>query len=416
MNPKRMKICILGGGFGGLYTALDLSRHPAVRSGLWEITLVEPKDHFLFTPLLYELITGELQPGEIAPSYRQLLAGTKIRFKQEKVKIVDFDRRQVTLENSEFLAYDYLVLAVGRQNRWLNISGLSHQALTFRSLADVDRLQSAIHELEISEKSAIKIAIVGGGPNGVELACKLADRLGQRGQLHLIERGQEILKSFPKGAQVASYRSLLARKVILHLDTELEAVTEEAIAIRQDQRSQTLAIDLLIWTAGTQARDWITQLSCQQNAQGQLLTHPTLQLLDYPEVFALGDVAEISQSPGSIPATAQAAYQAASRLAKNLAAVINHKPLKPYRYLHLGDMMTLGKNRALVSSFGINITGGMADVIRKFVYILRLPTKRHQLKVLKNWLKKLLFQLRNGGRRRSRQLSPPKSLAPKNLP
>ncbi|MDJ0524395.1 MAG: FAD-dependent oxidoreductase, partial [Microcystis sp. M53600_WE12] len=125
MNKPITKICILGGGFGGLYTALDLSRLTAVKSGQWQITLVEPKNHFLFTPLLYELITGELQRWEIAPSYRQLLTGTQVNLKTQKASNIDLNNHRVYLENEEVIDYDYLVLAVGVRNRWPAIPGLA---------------------------------------------------------------------------------------------------------------------------------------------------------------------------------------------------------------------------------------------------------------------------------------------------
>jgi NADH dehydrogenase len=394
MTKQITKICILGGGFGGLYTAIDLSRLTPVKSGQWQVTLVEPKDHFLFTPLLYELITGELQRWEIAPSYRQLLTGTQINLKNQKASNIDLNHRQVYLENEEIIDYDYLVLAVGVRNRWPAIPGLADYGLTFRSLEDVERLQTAIHDLETQSKSLINLGIIGGGPNGVELACKLADRLGKRGKVHLVERNEEILQNFPKSVRVASYRSLLSKNISLYLNTGLSAVTAHSMTVFKDNKNEVIPLDLLLWTAGTEAQNWITNLDCQKNPQGKLLTRPSLQLLDYPEVFAVGDIAEIYPSKQVIPATAQAAYQAASVVAKNIASVIRKKSLKSYYYLHLGDMLTLGKKSALVSSFGLNISGKLADIMRRFVYILRLPTKRHQLKVFQHWAKKILLRLR----------------------
>jgi NADH dehydrogenase len=394
MTNQTRRICILGGGFGGLYTAIDLSRLTPVKSGQWQVTLVEPKDHFLFTPLLYELITGELQRWEIAPSYRQLLTGTQINLKSQKASNIDLNNRQVYLENEEIIDYDYLILAVGVRNRWPAIPGLADYGLTFRSLEDVERLQATIHDLETQGKSLINLAIIGGGPNGVELACKVADRLGKRGKVHLVERNEEILQNFPKSVQVASYRSLLAKNVSLYLNTGLSAVTAHSMTVFKDNKNEVIPTNLLLWTAGTEAQNWITNLDCQKTPQGKLLTHSSLQLLDYPEVFAVGDIAEIYPSKQVIPATAQAAYQAASVVAKNISAVIRKKSLKSYYYLHLGDMLTLGKKSALVSSFGLNISGKLADIMRRFVYILRLPTKRHQLKVFQHWAKKILLRLR----------------------
>lgn len=394
MNQEPIEICIVGGGFGGLYAALALSNRPAVRSGQWRITLIEPKDHFLFTPLLYELITGELQRWEIAPSYQQLLAGTKIRWKNRSCRAIDFPNRQVRLDDGESLPYHYLVLAAGTRNRWPAIEGLAEHALAFRSLEDVERLQNAIHLLETEGVYPARVAVIGGGPNGVELACKVADRLGTRGKVTLIERNSEILLNFPKGVRVASYRSLLARDVTLYLNTALEKVTANSIAVTHEDTRKILDADLVIWTAGTEAWEWIAALDRPKNERGQLFVKPTLQLLDDPEVFAVGDIAEIYGGKQRIPATAQAAYQASAIVARNLVGSIENRSLKAYRYLHLGDMLTLGRKRAIVSSFGLNIGGKLADVIRRFIYILRLPTKKQKIKVLQHWLKNILLKFR----------------------
>ncbi|MEG3436889.1 NAD(P)/FAD-dependent oxidoreductase [Pannus brasiliensis CCIBt3594] len=394
MHQEPIEICIVGGGFGGLYTALSLSGRPAVRSGQWRITLIEPKDHFLFTPLLYELITGELQRWEIAPSYRQLLAGTKIRWENRACRAIDFPNRQVRLDDGESVRYDYLVLAAGTRNRIPAIEGLAEHALTFRSLEDVERLQNTLHLLETETRAPARVAVIGGGPNGVELACKVADRLGDRGKVTLIERNSEILLNFSKGVRVASYRSLLARDITLYLNTALEKVTANSIVAVKGDIREILDADLVIWTAGTEARDWIAAIDRPKNDRGQLFVRPTLQLLDDPEVFAVGDIAEIYGGKQRIPATAQAAYQASAIVASNLVGAIEKRSLKTYRYLHLGDMLTLGRKRALVSSFGLNIGGRLADITRRFVYILRLPTKRQKIKVLQHWLKNILLKFR----------------------
>jgi NADH dehydrogenase len=393
MNSKPIKICILGGGFGGLYTALSLSRCSGVKSGNWQMTLVEQNDRFLFTPLLYELLTGELQPWEIAPSYQKLLRHTAIAFYQQRIQEIDLNSRQVSLASGESLSYDYLVLAVGSQNRWADIPGLATYALTFRTLADVECLQARLSALEASTRAGLSLAVIGGGPNGVELACKLADRLRKRGKVHLIECGGEILKGFSGGVRRAAYRAIAARGIQLALNTSVRAIDADCMALQQGDRDIQLPVDLVIWAAGTQSREWIDRLGCQQNCQGKLLTRSTLQLVDYPEVWALGDVAEIDGGNQFVPATAQAAYQQARIAAKNIRAAIAGKRLHRFRYFHLGDMLTLGRGAAVVSSFFLNLEGKLAAAVRRLAYILRLPTPRHRFQVLKQLLKKLVLKI-----------------------
>ncbi|MDJ0689205.1 MAG: NAD(P)/FAD-dependent oxidoreductase [Xenococcaceae cyanobacterium MO_188.B32] len=387
MNNEPIKICILGGGFGGLYTALYLADFSWLKSGKCQITLVEPKNNFLFTPLLYEILTGELQRWEIAPSYQKLLAGKKIDLRQDKAKGVDLDNRQVQLEQGSSLVYDYLVLAVGQKTRWIDIPGLAAHALTFRSIFDAENLQERLRLLEASGRQKLRVAVVGAGPNGVELACKVSDRLSPRAEVIIIDRGAEILRNFAKGVKKAAYQAIKNRNIQVYLESGLKEITQEQITFFCNDNLIDYPVDLVLWTAGTENIDWVANLNCQQNNQGRILVHPTLQLIDYREVFAVGDIAEIRQSKTQIvPATAQAAYQQASLLAKNLKLTLQGKSLKHFRYLHLGDMLTLGKGVAIVSSFGINLTGSLAGLIRRLIYIFRLPTFRHRWQVLKNLL------------------------------
>jgi NADH dehydrogenase len=393
MNNQTIKICILGGGFGGLYTALYLSNYDQVKSGQWEINLIEPKDNFLFTPLLYELLTEELQPWEIAPSYQKLLIGTKINFHQDKANKIDLKNRQVYLQQGQLLNYDYLVLSIGRKNKLLDLPGLQTHTLTFRSLSDAQRLKEKLRILEASGRKKIRIAVIGAGANGIELACKISDRLSGRSQVLLIDRGKEILKNFSSGIKKAALKSIKNKQIQLYLETNVQQIDAEQITLIKDEQLNTFPVDLVLWTAGTETIQLINELGCQQNSFGQLLTRPTLQLIDYPEVFALGDVADIRNSKTrSVPITAQAAYQQASHAAKNLQAAIQGKQIKRFYYLHLGDMLTLGKGVAVISSFGINLSGSLAGQLRRLIYIQRLPTLRHRWQVFKNLL---LSQKRN---------------------
>lgn len=378
-NQYSQKIVIIGGGFGGLYTALALNKSSLVKSQKATVTLVEAESHFLFTPLLYELLTEELRRWEISPSYQKLLSHTTIKLESQIATNIDLKQQQVILVNQQRIDYDYLAIAVGSENRPLTIPGADY-SLSFRTLADVDLLEEKLKFLELSQRQYIRIAVVGGGANGVELACKLADRLGDRGEISLLERGSSILKHFSPGVKAAAKRAISKRKIDVIYQANLEAIEAETIKLN----GQNMPIDLVIWTGGTQAREWIKQLPCQQNNRGKLLTLPTLQLLEYPEVFALGDVAEIHQCKKNIPNTAQAAYQAASCLATNMVRNIQGKKLKQFHYLHLGDMLTLGKRRAVISSFGVNLEGKLGDKLRRLVYICRMPTWRHRFQVLRN--------------------------------
>lgn len=389
-NTNPIRICILGGGFGGLYTALALGQK---RSPNYKITVVEQRNHFLFTPLLYELITGELHSWEVAPSYQKLLKSTNVNLCQEEIQNVDLKQKLVSLSNGEKLSYDYLVLAVGKETRLDVVPGALEYAQTFRTLADVEHLKERLRFLEASDRPVIRVAIAGAGPNGVELACKLADRLKNRGEIRLINRGDEILKTFSPGSRNAAYRALAKRGVQIELKTSIEAIDSDAITLNTQDKIRQLHTDLVLWTGGNQSIGWVRELDCQQNQQGQLITTPTLQLVDHPDVFVLGDMAEIRDAQGKqTPATAQSAFQQAPCAARNLWAILRNRRLKSFRYLHLGEMLTLGTNNAVISSFGITLDGHLARIIRRGVYIQRLPTLKHRLQVAIRWLVSGIFK------------------------
>lgn len=374
-------ICIVGGGFGGLYTALYLQKYRHLRNS--RITLIEPKDQFLFTPMMYELITDELKEWEIAPTYSSLLAGTNITWKQSQAESVDLDQQTVVLAAGESLSYDYLVVARGAESRPMPIPGVDKHTLTFRSLADAQMLKARLAQfLQVPSSEPIAIAIIGGGASGVELACKVSDYLGDRGQITLVERGETILAPFNKDLRRLGVRSLARRQVDVLTETGVLAVSADSVTLQTDVGSQDLPSQLTLWAVGTQPRPWLGNQPVAHNEQGQRLTRRSLQLLDHDNVFVLGDGADV-RGPNQAPApnTAQAAFQAASRVAANLAAMTRGAPPKPFNYLHLGDMITLGVGDAGLWSCGITLGGWFAALCRRGVYIFRMPTRRHQVKV-----------------------------------
>lgn len=386
------QVCILGGGFAGLYTALRLSQMAWGNGLMPHITLVDKGDRFLFTPFLYELVTGELQPWEIAPTFQQLLQNTTVQFRQGTVQGVDLEKRQVYLHGGDVLTYDRLVLAVGGEARLDTVPGAEDYAHPFRTLLDAKHLREQLRFLEASDRETIQVVIAGGGPSGVELAGKLADRLGDRGQIHLVERGNQLLKAFTRFSRKAAYQGLTSRGVYIHLQTGIHAVESQHVLLEKGGRLERVPSDLTLWTVGTQTSRWLRAPACESNRQGRARALATLQLVDYPDVFAMGDVAIIQDASGKqVPATAQAAYQQASCAAYNIRASLLGRRPRQFRYLHLGEMLALGATAGLVSSFGINLSGALGYVTRRLVYLLlRMPTLRHRVVVARHWLSTLL--------------------------
>ncbi|MEN9215731.1 MAG: NAD(P)/FAD-dependent oxidoreductase [Gloeomargarita sp. HHBFW_bins_162] len=379
------RIVIVGGGFGGLYTALNLCQFPWTDANRPDILLLNDERHFLFAPLLYELITGEMQSWEVAPPYEDLLADTPIRFQQAYVQGVDLVQRRVEVGN-ESISADYLVLAVGGETQRPPIPGLPDHAYEFRTLVDAERLRERLRFL-LSGTGVVRVVIVGAGPSGIELACKLADQLGNRGRVRLVDRGTEILKTFSPFAREAAEKALERRGIWLNLATTVTEITANTITLNYKDQLDVLPVDVVVWTAGTRTPQWVVDLPAQHDDQGRLVVRPTLQLPEYPQVLALGDVAACVDEQGQvIPRTAQAAFQQADYAAWNLWALITGRSLLPFKYFHLGEMLTLGTEDAALSGLGVQLQGPLAYIARRLVYLWRLPTLKHRLQVGWHWM------------------------------
>jgi NADH:ubiquinone reductase (non-electrogenic) len=387
MTQTNTKICILGGGFGGLYTALRLSQLPWSSSLKPEITLVDQSDRFLFSPLLYELLTGELQTWEIAPPFVELLKGTDIRFKQGVISDISLDAQSVKLENGSDISYDRLVIALGGETPLDIVPGAAKHAYGFRTIADAYLLEERLRALTQSNIDKIRIAIIGGGYSGVELACKLADRIGARGRFRLIEMSDQILRTSPEFNREAAKKALDDRGVFIDLETKVESVTEDSIFLNYKNQVDTIPVDLVIWTVGTRIAPLVKNLPCKQNQRGQITITSKLQVIDHPEIFALGDLADCQDADGQqVPSTAQVAFQQADYAAWNIWASLTNRPLLSFRYQQLGEMMTLGIDNATFTGLGVKLDGSLANLTRRLAYLYRLPTLDHQLKVGFNWL------------------------------
>ncbi len=394
MTQQPVRICILGGGFGGLYTALQLSQLAWTKQEQPEIVLVDRSDRFLFTPLLYELMTGEMQTWEIAPPFEELLSGTKVRFCQGVVTGIDLAAKHVHLQDGPALSFDWLVLAVGGETPLDRVPGAVEHALPFRTIADAYRLEERLRLLEASEADKIRVAIVGGGYSGVELACKLADRLGERGRLRLVEQTDQILRTSPDFNRDAAMRTLEAQGIWLDLETTVQAIAADSLSLMYKGTVDTIPVDTVIWTVGTQVPEILHPLPLKQNIRGQISVTPTLQAVDHPTVFALGDLADCRDATGQqVPTTAQVAIQQSAYVGWNLWAAITQRPLLPFRYQHLGEMMTLGIDNATLTALGLKLDGPLAYIARRLAYLYRMPTLDHQLRVGMNWVTRPLLTL-----------------------
>lgn len=394
MAVSNQRVVVLGGGFGGLYTALALSKLPWDKVMKPDITLVDQRDRFLFAPLLYELVTDELQTWEIAPPYAELLAGTGIKFHQSGVASIDVASNSVHLQDDAVLPYDRLVLALGGETPMDMAPGVKEHAIAFRTLDDAYALKERLRELEISDADKIRVAVVGGGYSGVELVCKLAERLGERGRLRIVERGTSILQNSPEFNQTAARNALTDKGVWIDYETTVTEVGVDTISLEFRDQTDVLPVDLVLWTVGNRINSLIANLPFEKNERQQLKIEPTLRLLNQDCIYALGDLADGKDADGNnVPTTAQAALQQADYTAWNIWSSLTGRPPLPFRYQHLGEMMTLGNDSATLTGLGLKLDGTAAHIVRRLTYLYRMPTFEHQLRVGLNWVSQPLRDL-----------------------
>jgi len=376
-DGKRPRICVLGGGFGGLYTALRLESLVWPPDKKPQVVLIDQSDRFVFKPLLYELLSKEVDSWEIAPTFKDLLSNTSIQFCQDTVRSIQpcnavngqpalatTDRDSggtVYLSSGTQVDYDWLVLALGSEPRLNIVPGASESAIPFSTLEDaleVDRRLAELEKERFAVASApIEVVIVGSGYCGVELAATLAERLGNRGTIKVVDMGSDILGSAPAGNREAASKVLSSRNVELVLGysvANISRIDESAspgskrvnLELQPPSRGRrnvgggkVLEADLLLWTVGTKALipPAETQSGYQAfpvNGRGQADTDEMLRVKGHPRIFALGDLAGTKDDSGrQLPTTAQVAFQQADYAGWNLWAAINNRPLLPFRFV-----------------------------------------------------------------------------------
>ncbi|XP_076886657.1 alternative NAD(P)H-ubiquinone oxidoreductase C1, chloroplastic/mitochondrial-like [Bidens hawaiensis] len=433
-DKKRPRVCILGGGFGGLYTALRLESLTWPDDKKPQVILVDQSERFVFKPMLYELLTGEVDAWEIAPRFSDLLVNTGVQFLKDRVKVlspcdhvgtngpnVSGCGGTVQLESGLVIEYDWLVLSLGAEPKLDIIPGAAEFALPFSTLDDALKVNEKLTKLErenFGKANPIRVVVVGLGYSGVELAATVSERLEGKGVVQAISVDSSILPTAPPGNKEAALKVLNSRKVELLLgyfvrrigksgdftssdaaakDSNPEQLILEVQPTEKGAKTQLLEADLVLWTVGNkpllpqlEPSGWPFELPV--TGRGQAETDETLGVKGHTRIFAVGDSSALRDPKGKVlPATAQVAFQQADFAGWNIWAAINNRPLLPFRFQNLGEMMVLGRNDAAITPSyidGLTLEGPIGHAARKLAYLIRLPTDEHRVKVGISWLAK----------------------------
>ncbi|XGV98576.1 MAG: NAD(P)/FAD-dependent oxidoreductase [Leptolyngbya sp. BL-A-14] len=431
---------ILGGGFAGLFTALHLSHHHYPRS----VILIDQHDRFCFKPLLYEYFSGEMDAKQVVPCYEELLQHSGVVFVQDTVQSIDLHQRQVQLAGGDNYSYSNLVLALGSVTGYFGVEGAKEHAFSFRTQEDAialdhhlrDCLQRASQLPDVeSRRALLTIVIVGGGPSGVEMAATLADFIPQwykamdgdpkEVRVVLVNHGELLEGDVNSQLRAAAEKALQERAVPVDviIGAKVTAIHQDRLEYQRHDQTETLTAETIIWTTGTNTHPLIKSLPISdqyRDKHGRLDVRPTLQLPEFPDVFAGGDCAidlqpetgtgdsyepaetQTDQSthaekhhkdPKPLPPTAQVAYQQGAAIAYNLKALALGYDLKPARVNLRGTLLKLGLENSVANLFDtIEITGEAGHLIRQGTYLELLPTPIHNFKATTEWLKDEIIQ------------------------
>tara|TARA_Y100001968_G_scaffold45599_1_gene35659 strand:- start:35062 stop:36237 length:1176 start_codon:yes stop_codon:yes gene_type:complete len=367
-DPNSEAVVLVGGGFAGLNTAFALSRCQKPP----KIILIEPRSRFIFFPLLFELLSGELMIWEVAPTYKSLIVNRGIALITDSVEHIDTDRKIVSTSSGLKVNFSQVVIATGTKSNNFLQTNISKNAYTFCNFSDVQLLRNLINELKFKNKTINTLVIVGAGPTGVELACKISDLLEKQIEIHLIEISGKILANSKAFNQSQAEIALQKRKIKIHLNTEILSMSSNNVLLKDIKNNRfSISHRGLIWTAGTRA--FFPQITPQPLLiEGRLPIDYKLRVKELPNVFALGDVAIDKDSPS--PATAQVAIQQAEIVASNVMALRTGNPLKAFQFKDFGEMLSLGIGQATITGRGITLSGSLAYQIRRLTYLTKMPT------------------------------------------
>jgi NADH dehydrogenase len=403
MTTKAPLVVIVGGGFGGLAAARGLKRTPA------DVLLIDRSNHHVFQPLLYQVATSVLAPGQIASPLRSLLADhTNTSVMLGSVTAVDTASKKVIVDTEDntgiTINYDYLILATGATHNYFGHNEFAAFAPGLKSLSDAESLRN--HLLEAFEKAEIEddpdrrkalmtFVMVGAGPTGVEMASAIAvmtqttfrkdfRRIDPKSaHIVLAEIGTRPLATFSEKLSEAARQRMVSLGVDVRLGKPVQSIDADGVVIGGERiRAKTV-----VWTAGVAASPAGKWLGCTVDRTGRVRIQPDLSVPDHPDIFVIGDTASLDQDGKTLPGVAQVAMQQGRYAAKSIfRKVIGHPPLPPFRYFDKGNLAVVGKNFAVLQSAGVQLSGFIAWLVWALIHIQFLAESSLRFSVFMQWV------------------------------
>jgi NADH:quinone reductase (non-electrogenic) len=391
-------VVIVGAGFGGLQTARKLAHAPL------RVLLLDKRNYHLFQPLLYQIATAGISPGEIAHPVRGILGQQKnFQFHMAEVRQFDLENRQLKTNAGSF-DYDYLVIAVGAETNHFGIESVGRNALDMKDLDDaIDIRNKVLCSFELADqepdssrrRELLTFVVVGGGPTGVETAGALSELIRlvlvkdypqldlEEVRILLLEASNQILSGFPARLREKAVRTLEDKHIEVRCNAAVQGYDGHTIILKNAEPVQART---MIWAAGVRAASLLDRSGLQQARQGRLVVGPTLQLERYPEVFVIGDAAYLEADGQPLQMMATVAMQEGAFVAENIRRLVQTEPLRNFRYQDPGSLATIGRNQAVIRLGRLSFSGFIAWLIWVVVHIYRLIGFRSRFLVMINWI------------------------------
>ena len=404
---QRWRVIIVGGGFGGLRAA------QALKSGLVDVTLIDRRNYHLFQPLLYQVATGSLSPGQISAPLRSVLSGQKnTRVLLGLVEDIDPDSKQVFLEDGAVLPYDSLIVATGSQTSYFGHDEWKEWAPGLKNVEEATLVRHKIlYAFEIAERildpvqrrAWLTFVIVGAGPTGVELAGAIAEIARQtlkndfrsirpeESQIILLDAAPRVLMPFPGALAGKATRSLTALGVTVRCGAMVKDVNKAGLTIEADQALHHIQAKTVIWAGGVTASPLGQVLARRTKAEtdkaGRISVKPDLTIPNYPDIYVIGDLASAADGKGQpLPGLAQVAMQGGQYAAKAILRKVNGQPeLLPFQYFDKGSLAVIGRWAAVANAFGVHLAGLVAWIVWACIHLMFIVTFQNRLLVFIQW-------------------------------
>jgi NADH dehydrogenase len=393
----RPRVVIAGAGFGGLWAARTIAPFDV------DVLLIDQNNYHTFLPLLYQVAAAELEPEEIAYPVRSILRGLpNVEFVLTKVKGVEPEAKLVKTENRT-ISFDYLVLSTGSVPEFFRIPGADKYALPLKTLEDGIGIRSqiltcfekAVHEVDRDLRAKmLTFTIVGGGPTGVEFAGALVELIHgalvkdfatlnfQEVHVVLVEALGNLLSGFPERLQGHAVKRLVKMGVDVRLSSPVAEITPDAVLLKD---GTLIPSETVVWTAGVRGRLEAETVGLPTARNGQILVSPTLQVEAHPNIYIVGDLAQLEGDKNRLPMIAPVATQQGAHAGRNIIRQISGLSPRAFQYQDRGKMVTIGRNYGAAELFGWSFTGFPAWVIWLVVHLYSLIGFRNRVFVLIDW-------------------------------